>query len=233
MAARRRANGPGPCDRCVAVLESIPGLELACPTHEMTGDGCVSDEAQARQLLAYFKREDIQGLLIGNMTFGMEVAVGTLLSGLRKDMPILHFATRSGPISANGSRSTDTWCGQFMTASAIKRRGFKFLHLNTCNPEDAAFREKMETSPAPCAPSAASKARALGRSARARCSSSRNAGAKSQLQKQFGQMVVPMDLDTAFTRVDAIATDDPEVQAVVAEISGGGGDQRDACTPAW
>src|SRR5659263_685399 len=90
-------------DRCVEVLEKTPGIDLVVPTKEMTGDGCVSDQAQAKLVLEYFKKEDIQGLIIGNMTFGMEVAVGYILSGLPKDMPILHFATRSGPIAPDGS----------------------------------------------------------------------------------------------------------------------------------
>ena len=208
-------------DRCVAVLEAIPGIELVVPTRAMTGDGCVSDEAQARLLLEYFQRENIQGLLIGNMTFGMEVAVGTLLSGLRKDMPILHFATRSGPISANGSRATDTWCGAFMTASAIKRRGFKFLHINTCNPEDASFKEKMAIfTRAVCAISRFKGAR-FGQIGTRPLLFESQAWNEASLQKQFSQMVVPMDLDTAFTRVDAIAPDAAEVLKVVGEISAG------------
>jgi len=119
-------------------------MELVTPSKEMTKDGCVSDVVEAKKVLEFFKRENIQALIIGNMTFGMEVAVGTVLSGIAKDMPILHFATRSGPIAPDGSRATDTWCGQFMTASAIKRRGFTFIHLNTCNPEDTYFKEKRE-----------------------------------------------------------------------------------------
>jgi L-fucose isomerase-like protein len=208
-------------DRCVAVLETIPGLDLVVPSKEMTGDGCVSDVEQAKRVLEYFKRENIQGLLIGNMTFGMEVAVGTILSGMEKDIPILHFCTRSGPYDPNGSRSTDTWCGQFMTASAIKRRGFKFVHINTCNPEDAYFKEKIEIF------------------TRAVCAISRFKGAKfgqlgtrpqlfesqfwneQSMQRNFSQMVVPMDLDTVFTHVDAISPDDPKVKRLVEEICDG------------
>jgi L-fucose isomerase-like protein len=208
-------------DRCVAALEQVPGLELVAPTREMTGDGCVSEVAQAQQVLEYFIRENIQGLLIGNMTFGMEVAVGALLSGLRKDMPILHFATRSGPISANGSRSTDTWCGQFMTASAIKRRGFKFVHIHTCNPEEPYFCEKVATfTRAMCAISRFKGARFGQIGTRPQLFESQFCS-EQQMQKQFGQMVVPMDLDTAFSRMDAISLDDPEVQRVAAEIAAG------------
>lgn len=208
-------------DRCVNVLNGIPGLELVVPTKEMTGDGCVSDQAQAKLVLDYFKKEEIRGLIIGNMTFGMEVAVGYILSGLPKDMPILHFATRSGPIAPDGSRSTDTWCGHFMTASAIKRRGFTFVHINTCNPEDAYFKEKIEIF-----------VRAVNVICRFRGARFGQIGTRPQLfesqfyseenmQRQFGQMVIPMDLATAFSRLDATAPDDPDVIETVEDIKSG------------
>jgi L-fucose isomerase-like protein len=218
------ATGPwaGPMrDRCVAALEQISGVELVVPTREMTGNGCVNDVSQARLTLELFESEKIQGLLVGNMTFGMEVAVGALLSGLRQDMPILHFATRSGPIGADGSRSTDTWCGQFMTASAIKRRGFKFRHLNTCNPEEESFRREVETfARAVCAISRFRGARFGQVGTRPQLFESQ-AWSEEQMQRQFGQMVVPVDLDTAFACLDAIAPDDPDVLRVAAEIAAG------------
>lgn len=208
-------------DRCVAVLEGIPGMELVVPSREMTGNGCVNDVPQARLVLDYFLREKIQGLIIGNMTFGMEVAVGTLLNGLPKEMPILHFATRSGPISANGSRSTDTWCGQFMTASAIKRRGFTFLHIHTCNPEDDYFKGKMETFSRAVNAISRFKGARFGQIGTRPLLFESQFWSEEQMQKQFSQMVAPMDLDTAFSYIDAIPPDDPDVQQVVAEISAG------------
>jgi L-fucose isomerase-like protein len=208
-------------DRCVSVLEGIPGIDLVVPSKEMTVDGCVSDVEEGKRVLEYFKKEDIRGLIIGNMTFGMEVAVGTVLSGLPKDMPIIHFATKSGPIAPDGSRSTDTWCGQFMTASAIKRRGFTFVHINTCNPEDQYFKDKIEIF-----------SRAMNALSRFKGAKFGQIGTRPQLfesqfwseenmQKQFSQMVVPMDLATAFSRMDAISSDDPEVLKIVEEIKAG------------
>lgn len=208
-------------DRCVKALESVPGLELVVPTREMTGDGCVSTEEQARQVLELFKKENVRGLLIGNMTFGMEVAVGTLLSGLPKDMPILHFSTPSGPISDSGERSTDTWCGQFMTASAIKRRGFKFVHLLPCAPEDPQFGDQVALfARAVCAVSRFRGARLGQIGTRPRLFESQF-WSEENLQRQFSQMVVPMDLATAFARLDAIRPDDPDVKRTVQEIRRG------------
>jgi L-fucose isomerase-like protein len=208
-------------DRCVAVLENIPGIDLVVPSKEMTVDGCLNDVEEGKKVLEFFKKENIQGLIIGNMTFGMEVAVGTVLSGLQKDMPIIHFATKSGPIAPDGSRSTDTWCGQFMTASAIKRRGFTFVHINTCNPEDQYFKDKME-----------SFSRAVNAVSRFKGAKFGQIGTRPQLfesqfwseenmQKQFSQMVVPMDLATAFSRMDAISPSDPEVLKIAREIKDG------------
>ncbi len=206
-------------DRCVKVLETMPGLELVAPSKELTGDGCVKNIEQAKKVLELFKKEDISGLLIGNMTFGMEVAVSTILNKLPKDIPILHFCTRSGPIKENGTRSTDTWCGQFMTASAIKRRGFKFIHVNTCNPEDAYFYDKIGTFVRAVFAISRFKGAKFGQlGTRPQLFESQN-WSEQLLQKNFGQMVVPMDLDTVFSRIDAIAPDDPRVKKIKSEIT--------------
>ncbi len=208
-------------DRCVTMLRNIPGMDLVVPSKELTGDGCVSDVKQAKLTLDLFRKEGIQGILIGNMTFGMEVAVGTILNGLSKNMPILHFCPRSGPISKNGSRSTDTWCGQFMTASAIKRRGFKFVHIRTCNPEEKYFKEKVEIFVRAVSAISAFKGAKFGYlGTRPQLFESQNY-CEQCLQRKFRQMVVPMDLDTVLTKIEAISPDTPEVEKIIAEIANG------------
>ena len=219
-------------DRCVAVMEQIPGLDLVVPSREMTGDGCVSSVEQARKVLEFFRARNIQGLIVGNMTFGMEVAVGTILSGLSRETPVLHFCTRSGPSGAAGNRSTDTWCGQFMTVSAIKRRGFTYSHIPTCNPEESAFRAGLETFVrAVCAISRFRGAR-LGQIGTRPMLFESQGWDEQDLQRRFGQMVVPMDLDTAFSRIDAIAPDSAEVKAKVAEIRASADEVGDVHTAA-
>src|SRR5688500_2519525 len=67
-------------DRCVEVLKNIPGLELVVPSKEFTDIGCVSTVEEGKKVAAFFKEQDVKGIIIGNMTFGMEVAVGTFLN---------------------------------------------------------------------------------------------------------------------------------------------------------
>lgn len=207
-------------ERCLKVLNEIPGIEVVVPSEKLTDYGCVGTPEEGRKVLELFKKEDVQGVIIGNMNFGHETSLSPLLSGLRKDMPILHFATLSGPFSPQGNRATDTWCGQFMTCSAIKRRGFKFIHIPTCNPEDEIFKEKTETFVRAC--SAISRFRG----ARIVQIGTRPTGFESQffseedMMRNFDQVLVPIVLATAFLYVDAIAPDAPEVLEVVKDIRG-------------
>jgi len=206
-------------DRCVAALEKIPGIDLVVPSKSLVPIGCVSSVEDARKAVELYRQERVQGLIIGNMDFGMEVAVGTVLNGMDKSMPILHFSTRSGPISKSGSRSTDTWCGQFMTASAIKRRGFTFTHITTCNPEDPVFAEKVESFVrAVCAISRFRGAKIGQLGTRPELFESQN-WSEQAMQKRFGQMVVPMDLDRVLTIIEAVDPKDPAVLRVMKEIT--------------
>ncbi len=208
-------------DRCVAVLKSIPGLDLVVPPKNLTEFGCVSTVEEGKAALALFKREEIQGLLIGNMTFGMEVAVGTVLNGLRKDMPILHFCTKSGPYTAEGVRLTDNWCGQFMTISAIKRRGFRYEHLVTCNPEEEPFKAKAEAFTRACNAIQRFKGAKIGQlGAKPQLFESEN-WSEQAMQRDFSQMVVPMDLDRVLTIIENISPKDPAVKRVMAQITDG------------
>lgn len=207
-------------DRCLSVMEKADNVKIIVPSCELTEDGCVSTPEEGKKALELYRAEQIDALVIGNMTFGMEVAVGEVLSGLNKDMPILHFCTKSGPIH-NGSRSTDTWCGQFMTTSAIRRRGFKFVHINTCNPEEPEFLQGFE------------------QFVRVNYAIKRFKGAKiaqigtrpmlfesqffseENFQRTFSQMLKTMDLATLFDMLEKTEETDPEVIATVEDIKTG------------
>jgi L-fucose isomerase-like protein len=204
--------------RCLDSMSRIEELEIVVPSPELTEDGCVGTPEEGAKTLELFKKENVQGVIIGNMNFGHETSVGVILSGLPKDMPILHFATRSGPISEKGNRSTDTWCGQFMTASAIKRRGFIFEHIRTCNPEDERFLEGIDAFVRACTAISRFKG------ARILQIGTRPTGFESQffseekMQRDFGQMLIPVNQDDEFEYIDAISPNDPETINLAQEI---------------
>lgn len=207
--------------RCLEAFKNIPGLEIVVPSEDLTEDGCVGTVEEGLKTAELFLKENVQGIIIGNMNFGLEIAVSALMSKMRKDMPVLHFATKSGPYSEFGNRATDTWCGQFMTCSALKRRGFTFEHIITCNPEDAIFSEKVESFTRACnAIQNFVGARILQVGVRPTKFESQFYS-EEDLMNKFAQTVVPVDLATAYEYMDAFAMDDPEVLRVAQEIRDG------------
>ena len=208
-------------DRCMKVFDEVPGLEIVVPSKELTDQGCVGTVEEGMATADLFLKENVQGIIIGNMNFGLEIALGALLSKLPKDMPVLHFATRSGPFSSQGNRSTDTWCGQFMTCSALRRRGFKFEHIITCEPEESRFAEKVETFTRACnAVSHFKGARVLQVGTRPTKFESQFFS-EEDMMRNFSQVLVPVDLATAYEYMDAISADDPDVLRIAEEIRWG------------
>jgi L-fucose isomerase-like protein len=120
-------------------MGKVRGLEVVVPDESLTRNGLVRDLADARRALALFKQKEVAGVIVGGMTFGHETsAVGVTIAGLPKGTPVLHFATKGG-VAEDGTRPSDSWCGQFMITSALKRREIVFDHIPTCLPEEPVF----------------------------------------------------------------------------------------------
>lgn len=204
--------------RCLDVMAKVPGLEIVVPSEALTEFGCVGTVEEGIKTAELFRRENIQGLIVGNMNFGHETSLGPIFSSIPKDLPILHFATLSGPFSPEGNRATDTWCGQFMTCSAMKRRGLKFEHIPTCNPGDPVFAEKLEIF------TRAVNAISKFKGARILQIGVRPTGFESEffseenMMRKFRQVLVPVDLATAYETMDATAADDPRVLEIAEDI---------------
>ncbi|NIQ99723.1 MAG: hypothetical protein GTN78_05910, partial [Gemmatimonadales bacterium] len=101
----------------------------------LTEKGLVRNLDDAQKTLRLFKEQEVAGVVVGGMTFGHETsAAGVTIAGMPKGTPVLHFATK-GTVSEDGRRPSDSWCGQFMITSALKRREIVFEHIPTCFPE--------------------------------------------------------------------------------------------------
>jgi len=205
-------------DRCLTAMDAVGVAEIIVPSKDLTDGGLVGSIEDGAKAAELFLKENIDALVIGNMNFGMEVAVGEVLSHMRKDMPVLHFCTRSGPISEAGNRSTDNWCGQFMTLSSIRRRGFKFTHILTCNPEEERFTEGYANFVRAMYTLKSFKQAKLGQLGVRPMLFESQYFSEELFQRQFGQMLRTMDLATVFDRFDHVSEDDPEVQATLAEL---------------
>jgi len=207
--------------RCVKAMAGVPGLELVAPTERLTEKGMVRNLAEARKVLELFRERGVVGAMVGGMTFGHETsAVGMVIANLPAGTPVLHFATK-GQVNEDGRRPSDSWCGQFMITSALKRRGIVFEHIPTCFPEEAIFRQGVERFTRACAAQQAFRGARIGQIGARPEEFESVWWDEASLQRDFSQTVVPIDLADAFMRLDGVPANDAAVRRAAKQIAEG------------
>jgi len=121
-----------------SIEENIGEVELIYPDKELTDGGLVTFMEDAKKIIKLFKEKDIQGLLIGMMTFGEEIP-NLLIAEAFSDIPIQVFGTKEGPFTEDGNRKSDSFCGTISTAAGLSRRNIKFDFSGIYFPEEEEF----------------------------------------------------------------------------------------------
>ncbi|MGM0366661.1 MAG: L-fucose/L-arabinose isomerase family protein [Actinomycetota bacterium] len=127
-------------DRTIKAVKDNTDIELVYPEEDLTPEGLVSNEQDAKKTIALFKEEGIDALLIGTMTFGEELP-NLLVAEAFSHIPIQLFGTREGPFTADGSRRSDSFCGTISTAAGLNRRNIVFDFSGIFFPEEKQFME--------------------------------------------------------------------------------------------
>lgn len=126
-------------DRVIKSIEgNIEEIELIYPDKKLTDGGLVTFKEDADKVIKLFKEKDIQGLIIGMMTFGEEIP-NLLIAEAFDSLPIQVFATKEGPFTEDGNRKSDSFCGTISTASGLVRRNIKFDFSGIYFPEEEEF----------------------------------------------------------------------------------------------
>ena len=126
-------------DRVIKSIEgNIEEVELIYPDKELTDGGLVTFMGDAEKVIKLFKEKDIQGLIIGMMTFGEEMP-NLLIAEAFSSLPIQVFGTKEGPFTEDGNRKSDSFCGTISTASGLVRRNIEFDFSGIYFPEEEEF----------------------------------------------------------------------------------------------
>jgi len=207
--------------RCLAEMAKVPGLDVVVPDPSLTEGGLVRSLSEARKTLDLFKRQEVAGVIVGGMTFGHETsAVGVTIAGMPAGTPVLQFATK-GEVMAEGKRPSDSWCGQFMIASALKRRHIRFEHVPTCFPEEPVFAQSVARFTRACAATQRFRGARIGQLGARPEEFESVWWDEASLQLHFNQTVVPIDLADIFARLDAVSAEESDVRQAMEEIVAG------------
>jgi L-fucose isomerase-like protein len=200
--------------RCLDMLTKIPHLEVVAPDGKLTAGGLVRDDDDADKVIKLFKARDIQGLIIGTMTFGDEVSALSIASAF-EGLPLMLFGTKEGPFTADGNRRSDAFCGTLSISSGLYRRKMPFLFAGILFPEEDVFKERISDFVRVCAIVNGFIGARIGligprpeRFETCICN-------EDAMLLQFKQRVVPTSLLDIMQRVKGLKANSPELQKII------------------
>jgi L-fucose isomerase-like protein len=124
--------------RCLDAFSKVPNLEIIAPDTKLTTRGLVRDDSDAGKVIKLFRDRDIQGLIVGTMTFGDEISTLSIASAFN-NLPLLVFGTKEGDFTEQGARLSDSFCGTLSLSSGLYRRKLPFVFPGIVFPEEADF----------------------------------------------------------------------------------------------
>ena len=130
-------------NRVVKASAKLEMIELVYPNESFTNSGLVSDDVEAQKTIRLFKEEDVDGILLGTMTFGEELAAVTVAEEF-KGYPIAVFGTKEPEALQPRFKGSDSFCGTLSLASDLYRRKIPFLFLGIIFPEEETFLKGLE-----------------------------------------------------------------------------------------
>ncbi len=136
--------------RCLQAFLKLKTVEVGVPDTALTRSGCVRDDAEAGKVIALFREKEIDGLVIGTMTFGDEVSALAIASAFR-NRPVLLFGTKEGAFTVDGNRRSDSFCGTLSISSGLHRRHVPFLFAGVVFPEEPSFLDTVDNFVRVCA----------------------------------------------------------------------------------
>ncbi len=102
----------------------------------------VFDDASAKEVIARFKQEQVDAVMIINCNFGNEEAAADIAQEMGK--PVLLWAPLDDEYYVDGMRPTDSQCGLFGVSRQFQRYHIPFSHLPCCRVESEEFKEGFE-----------------------------------------------------------------------------------------
>jgi L-fucose isomerase-like protein len=202
--------------RCLDAFSKNPRLEIIVPDERLTRGGCLRDDVEADKVIALFKEKDINGLIIGTMTFGDEVSALAVASAFRHK-PVLLFGTKEGPFTKDGNRRSDSFCGTLSVSSGLHRRRIPFIFGGIVFPEEKGFKNSVMDFLRVCAISRGFIGAKIGLVGPRPERFETCIFSEDQLMRKFRQRVIPIDLADIMSRANS-QKDSPAIKKIVKNI---------------
>lgn len=202
--------------RSIEALRAVDGVEIVVPGVSLLTNGLVRDDTSAQATIDLFARRQVQGIIIGTMTFGDEVAAVSIAEAL--DVPVLVFGTKEGPFTEDGGRRSDAFCGTLSITSGLYRRHIPYDFVGIVWPEEEILAEAVDAFARACAVVDGFLGARVGMVGLRPERFETCVINESALIKRFGQRIVQLSLPQVFALAQGWEENDHHLISTVAQI---------------
>jgi L-fucose isomerase-like protein len=215
-------------DGSLATFAQVDGMDIVVPQDTPDGTldavkgltpyGMVHNLDEAEAVAEYFQSQKVDGLILCPLDFGDERSAAKIAERLR--VPVLLYATKEPPgyDDPGLSRVSDSYCGNLSMASGLYRRKIPFRYAGLFFPDEPPFRAEVETFVRAVAVVKGLRGARLGQVG-VRPGTFETVGYdETAMIRAFGQNVIYANLSDIVAAAKALADDDAQVLATIADI---------------
>jgi L-fucose isomerase-like protein len=195
---------------------SAAGLKAVVPGPDLTSKGMVGTFEDARKAAELFRRERVQGVIIGAVNFGSEVPAAVAAIEGAAGAPIFIFGcAEEGALDYGGERR-DAFCGLLSIATALRQRlaQYTFPRTANCGPGDPALVEEFRNFADVCRIVGGVRGAVYGQIGTRPIDFETCAFDELALLRKFGIRTAPLPLSEAFEKARALTAADGIAGAV-------------------
>ncbi|MHC4403480.1 MAG: L-fucose/L-arabinose isomerase family protein [Planctomycetota bacterium] len=195
------------------------GIDVVVPDADQTKVGCVENRQEAELCAELFRRNDVQGIVIGAVNFGDEQAAAWTVRQAKLDVPILIFGCQEEEILTMSTRRRDAFCGLLSIGEALRQIGADYTVAGRpiCFPTDRSFGEDLDWFARVCRVVDGVRNARYGQIG-ARPDAFWTCRFNEKQLQRLGPTTVVLDLSEVFAGAGAIDDSDPELKKVVDSI---------------
>ncbi|MEM7261841.1 MAG: L-fucose/L-arabinose isomerase family protein [Planctomycetota bacterium] len=132
-------------DETIRVVESM-GITVVVPSPDQTKVGCVETRTEAEFAADLFRREAVDGVLVGAVNFGEEQGVAWCIKKSGLDVPILIYGCQEEETLTMKTQRRDSFCGLLSIGEVLRQIGARYTVAQRpiCHPGDSSFREDVD-----------------------------------------------------------------------------------------
>ena len=195
------------------------GIKVIVPSPEQTKVGCVENRKEAEICADLFRRNNVQGIVIGAVNFGDETSAAWAVHKAALGVPVMIFGCQEEEVLTMKTRRRDAFCGLLSIGDVLRQIGIKYSvgQRPICFPSDASFSKDLDWFMRVCRVVQGVKNARYGQVGTRPDNFWTCRFNEKQLQL-MGPTTVVLDLSEAIAGANKFRDDDPKVHEIVKQI---------------